>query len=165
MSHHQSQRAQVPPFRKKRGSFVDPKHRPQRYLWACQHASRCYFAPSLGVEQSRPEYSCRFTHHASSKVKKRKVRPTKAAAATAAVLQVVDEVAHASRLGFEVRVVVLGGGHLNRDSCLHLNPPGPHPVDLERVVGHQPDALESMDAGQAANKRRSTTRLRTLEKT
>ena len=74
------------------------------------------------------------------------MRPTKAAAATAAVLQVVDEVAHASRLGFEVRVVVLGGGHLNRDSCLHLNPPGPHPVDLERVVRHELYALEKRSA-------------------
>lgn len=64
------------------------------------------------------------------------------------MLQVVDEVAHAGRLRFEVRVVVLRGGHLDGDACLHLNPPGPHPVDLERVVGHQLDALEpNMDAG------------------
>lgn len=64
------------------------------------------------------------------------------------MLQVVDEVAHAGRLGFEIRVVVLVGGHLNGNACLHLNPPGPQPLDLERVVGHEPDALEPIDERQ-----------------
>lgn len=58
------------------------------------------------------------------------------------MLQVVDEVAHAVGLGFKVAAVVLAGGHLDGNPSLHLHPRRPQPVDLERVVGHELDALE-----------------------
>lgn len=58
------------------------------------------------------------------------------------MLQVVDEVAHASGLGFKVSMVVLVGGNLHRYASVHLNPQSPHPLYLERVVGHKLDALE-----------------------
>lgn len=62
----------------------------------------------------------------------------------AAALQVVDEVAHAVGLGLKVTVVVLVGRHLDGNASLHLHPRRLQAVDLERVVGHEPDALENM---------------------
>lgn len=57
------------------------------------------------------------------------------------MLQVIDEVAHASGLGFKVSVVVLVRSHLHRYASVHLDPQSPQPLNLERVVGHKLDAL------------------------
>lgn len=50
--------------------------------------------------------------------------------------------AHAVGLGFEIGVAVLVGGHLDGNARPHIYSRGPQPVDLERVVRHEPDALE-----------------------
>lgn len=57
------------------------------------------------------------------------------------MLQVVDEVAHASRLCFKVPVVVLVRSDLHRYAPNYLDPQSLHPLNLERVVGHKFDAL------------------------
>lgn len=57
------------------------------------------------------------------------------------MLQVVDEVAHASGLGFKVSMVVLVRSHLHRYASDHVNPQSLHPLYLERIVGHKLDAL------------------------
>lgn len=96
----------------------------------------------MGVGKARASKQlCALQNHTTA-MKNKKAQST---AAAPALLQVVDEVAHAGGLGFEVSVVVLVGRHLNGDACLHLDTPGSQPVDLERVVGHEPDALETMN--------------------
>lgn len=71
------------------------------------------------------------------------------------MLQVVDKVTHASGLGFKVAMVVLVRSHLHRYASDHADPQSPHPLDLERIVGHKLDTLGlSTHGGRDANARR-----------